>query len=479
MRKVSYDFTSDRDRDNIPSMGFKSTEIHRDEIQKLQLALKSESRLCSLKGTSPSNTLRNGEYKRGSTQLDFSSFKKILAFDREEKWIYVEPKITFRDLCQFTLQHGLIPPVVPEFTSITVGGAIMGAALESSSHRFGQVNDNCLEYELLLGNGELIFASPDKNPDLFYALTGSYGTLALLTAVKLKLIDAKKWVHLTYHRFEEVAGAIQTLTSPQKVDFLEGIVFSRSNAFVITGSMTDEEEGCLYRQNRTWSTWYPQHLLQTTKTEERMLLEEYLFRLDRGAFWMGRYVHSFKTMLRLFFHLGIPKIHPHSLNPNFMFRFLFGWLLSSKSLYRIWHRVPTQALENLFLIHDFYTPFSKALEILNRFMDETEIFPIWLCPIKGTQTPQFLSPHYGSENFLNIGLYGMPPLAPSIPGLTAQLEKEIAAYGGRKMLYSFTYYDQDTFARIYPQAPYNELRKKFSAEKTFPSLYNKVTNSHF
>jgi FAD/FMN-containing dehydrogenase len=38
-------------------------------------------------------------------------------------------------LVKATLKYGLVPPVVTEFPGITVGGAIQGAAAETSSFR--------------------------------------------------------------------------------------------------------------------------------------------------------------------------------------------------------------------------------------------------------------------------------------------------------------------------------------------------------
>lgn len=455
-------------------MKFKSKDIHQQQVQKLQLDLQQNPQSFSFKKDAPSNTLRSGDYKKKGAQLDLSSFNEILDFSREEGWIVVEPRITFAQLCSLTLDSGFIPLVVPEFTSITVGGAIMGAALESSSHRHGQVNDTCLEYELVLGNGELITASAQENSDLFYALAGSYGTLGILTAVKLKVKEAKKWVRLTYHHFSDIKEAIEMLSSPQEADFIEGIVYSRSQIVVIKGYETDRCTEVIYRQNCPWSPWYVQHILHTKNKEESMPLDEYLFRFDRGGFWIGQHILSLATMARLLLHLGIPTIKRRKEFPNFLFRLLFGWSFSSEKLYRIWHRVPPAITEQLFFIHDFYSPSSKAVEVLDQFMSETGIFPIWLCPIKGTQTPQFLSPHFGNTTLINIGLYGMPSSSCSVPDLSARLEKEILSYGGRKMLYSFTYYDPTTFSQLYSDSLYTQIRKKFFAEKTFPTLYQKV-----
>ena len=458
-------------------MQFKSKEDHLSQVKQLQQQLQKNNKIFSLKNNADSNTLRNGDYKKNT--LDLSAFSAIMEINPEEKWILVEPRLTFEKLCRYTLSQGLIPLVVPEFKSITVGGAIMGAALESSSHKFGQFNDTCLEYECLLGNGELIVASPSQNEDLFYACAGSYGTLALLTAIKLQLKEATKWVCLNYSK-STAEGAVDTLIAPLKSDFAEAIVYHPEKAVIITAEMSAEPlpKKFICKQ-RLWSRWYVQQVLETKNAQEYMTYYDYLFRLDRGGFWVGRYAHSFLTMSRFLLHLGIPKVQEKgTFNPNLFFRFLFGWSFSSQRLYQLWHRIPNSISENLFFIHDFYSPFARAKEVLGCFIKQTNIFPIWLCPIKGSQKPQFLSPHFGKTDFLNIGLYGIPRSQLSIPQLSALLEKQILDFGGRKMLYSFTYYDQEIFSKIYDDARYSALCKKYHATGVFPTLYEKVVSSH-
>ena len=94
--------------------------------------------------------------------------------------VRAEPMVKMQALVEATLKHGMLPLVLPEFKHITVGGAIMGAALESSSHMHGDFLDACRSVELLLGNSSVVVCSPTERTDLFSALSGSYGTLALL-----------------------------------------------------------------------------------------------------------------------------------------------------------------------------------------------------------------------------------------------------------------------------------------------------------
>lgn len=45
--------------------------------------------------------------------------------------------VTMEELVKCTLRYKLIPKVVADFRCISVGGAISGASLESTSHKYG------------------------------------------------------------------------------------------------------------------------------------------------------------------------------------------------------------------------------------------------------------------------------------------------------------------------------------------------------
>lgn len=197
---------------------------------------------------------------------------------------------------------------------------------------------------------------------------------------------------------------------------------------------------------------------------------------------MGYFLTKISLMLRVLFRWKLQtiedKFHKHvdGRHPKFLFRLLFGWAFSSQRLYRLWHAVPKAIAENIFFIQDFYIPFEQAHSALQHLMQAIGLCPVWLCPVKGTKTPQFLSPHYGAPLYVNLGFYGIPGSPHPIPRLTAQVERDILSFGGRKMLYSLTYYSKEDFSKIYDSEHYTELRKKFYAEEAFLPLYKKVTN---
>ena len=413
--------------------------VHRQKVRSLVLDHKKAYRLCF----STSNTLRN----KSGNRTHLAHLNKIIEVG--DGFVDVEPRVTMRQLVDTLFP--LIPPVVPEFSGITVGGAVMGAALESSSWKYGQFNDCCLEYDILLGNGELITISKEQHPDLFFGISGSYGTLGTLTRIRLRLIKAKRSVHL-----EMVEGdPLKIFQNPPKCDFLDAVRFHDKSVTMI-GKFVDQPATNFLLPHSPW-------FYQQIKVGEMVLPTiDYLFRFDRGAFWMGRYLLS-KKMLWHALLRNSPKetVAKIGRDPKFLFRAFLGWACGSQWLYRALHTIPEEMIQESFFIHDFYTPPDK-MEI---FLKKNKIFPIWLCPVKGTRQPQFLAPHFGRDFWVNVGLYG-------------PYQKDLDVYnsslGGRKMLYSGTTLERAEFEKIYFEKEHQTLRTKFSAEKKFPHLYDKV-----
>ena len=61
--------------------------------------------------------------------------------------------IAYEELTRECLAHGVMPAVVPQLKTITLGGAVAGVGIESSSYRYGLVHDTMLELDVLLGDG--------------------------------------------------------------------------------------------------------------------------------------------------------------------------------------------------------------------------------------------------------------------------------------------------------------------------------------
>src|SRR5689334_8363163 len=110
--------------------------------------------------------------------LDVASLDGVLEVDAGSRTADVQGMTTFEHLADATLAHGLMPLVVPELKTITLGGAITGLGIESTSFRHGLPHESVREMDVLTGTGEVVTATPDNaHADLFRGFANSYGTL--------------------------------------------------------------------------------------------------------------------------------------------------------------------------------------------------------------------------------------------------------------------------------------------------------------
>ena len=101
----------------------------------------------------------NDRINKGFTMDNLNGIIKI---NKDDKWIEVGGKTRFYDVLNYTLKYNLMPKIVPEFNSITVGGAICGVSIESSSFKYGWVHDTIIDMDILLSSGELLYCTKDN-----------------------------------------------------------------------------------------------------------------------------------------------------------------------------------------------------------------------------------------------------------------------------------------------------------------------------
>ncbi len=438
---------------------------HREKVQRLQedmrrfFAAKKKVRIYH-GGT---NSTRPLPHQKGSV-LDISAFTEVLAIDSQQETIWVEPNVSMKSLVDATLAQGLIPPVVMELRSITVGGGIQGGAGESSSFRYGLFHDNCLAFEVMLGNGDIIMASPTENPELFTGLPCTYGTVAVITAAKLKLIKAKPFVHLRYDRVASHAEAINQITAATQhrgLDFIDAIMFRPTHGVVMTGTYTDITDAApLQHTLRARDDWFSLQVEKIARRHARaetiLPIRDYLFRYNRGAFWTGRY--GFELL-----HLPFIRV----------LRFILSPIFKTRILYRLLHMT---GVSQRYLIQDCSLPQETILPFLHFLDAEIHIYPLWICPLRppravATGTYGFLD----TELMINVGIWGKAhlPFADFV-ALNRKLEATVTRLKGCKVLYAHSYYTREEFWSIYRKDFYERLREQSSAHAVFPDIYDKV-----
>ena len=140
--------------------------------------------------------------------LDVGGLDAVLAVDAGARTADVQGMTTYEHLVDATLPYGLMPTVVPQLKTITLGGAVSGLGIESSSFRNGLPHEAVRELEVLTGAGEIVLARPDgPHADLFRAFPNSYGTLGYALRLLIELEPVRPFVRLRHLRFGEIGRA--------------------------------------------------------------------------------------------------------------------------------------------------------------------------------------------------------------------------------------------------------------------------------
>jgi len=412
---------------------------------------------------------------KGNQVLDTSQLSSVLKIDVEKQTALVEPNVSMDRLVEATLKYGLVPPVVMEFPGITVGGGYAGTSGESSSFKHGYFDRTLNHVEMVLANGDVVTCSDSDKPDLFHGAAGAVGSLGVTTLVEIQLRKASRYVETTYHPVSSMAEAREKLEelssdSESPHDYIDGILFSRNRGAIITGRLTDTPQRDLPIQRFSGASdpWFYLHVKgkitgQTGPTTEALPLAEYLFRYDRGGFWVGASAFEY-------FHI-----------PNTAFtRWWLDDFLHTRMMYTALH---ASGQSKRYVIQDLAVPY----DTVEQFVDYTDkafnIYPLWLCPLRASSSLPTIHPHSyktaadGSKvakPMLNVGLWGYGP-APheSLVELNRDLELKLRELGGMKWLYAQTYYTEEEFWQVYDREWYDALRARYHAT-SLPSVYEKV-----
>ena len=421
------------------------------------------------------NSTRHANFDRDSI-VDVSSLNHVLSIDREKKTALVEPNVPMDALVRETMKAGLLPPVVMEFPGITVGGGFVGTAGESSSFKHGFFDRTVLSAEVVLADGTLVTASQSENQGLFEGLRGSFGTLGVLTLVELQLIPLQKLVEVTYHptfSFENATDKMQYHTTDQRNDYVDGVLFSKGTGVIVTGRLVDAEHTPglpIQRFSRPWDEWFWIRAKALASkgiiTKELVPVEDYLFRYDRGAFWMGMY--AYKQFMVPFMRFT---------------RFLLDYFMHTRIMY---HALHASGYTDRFIIHDIAFPAANTASFLDYADQSFNIYPIWLCPLRqdgrssmGHPKP-FEGPIGGKQmgaydgKYISVGIWGPYPSSEvEYVRANREIEAKMRELGGLKWLYSRVFYTEDEWWQVYDKHEYDALRSKYNAN-SLPSIWDKV-----
>lgn len=409
-----------------------------------------------------SNLFRERRHQRSG--IDVTAFQHVLSVEPQSRVIDTEGMVTYEKLADATLLHGLMPAVVPQLKSITIGGAVGGIGIESSSFRYGLPHETVLEMEVLLGSGDVILCTPNnEHRDLFYGLANSYGTLGYILRLKIKGIPVKPFVRLTHIKchgaqdfFARLADACEGSS-----DFVDGVVFSPSEHVLVLGEFCDEAP---YTSDYTYLDIFYQSI--RNRSEDYLTVRDYLWRWDTDWFWCSKNLHVQNGFMRRL--LGPGRLNSISYQKVMRWNTRVGLTRAINRLTGI-HRES--------VIQDVDIPIEHAPEFLAFFEQTIGIRPVWICPAhhapNGGDYPLF--PMRADTLYVNFGFWDGVKTRQEHPKghFNRLIEKEVARLGGIKSLYSDSFYERDEFEGIYGGEAYKNLKRRYDPEDQLKDLYEK------
>jgi hypothetical protein len=109
-----------------------------------------------------------------------------LSIDPDTRSATIGAGVRWAAVVEAAAQHGLAP-VTGSSTSVGVVGLVTGGGLGPLSRSHGFAADYARGFTVVTGDGELVEATAEVNPDLFWALRGGKGGLGIVTEVRLEL----------------------------------------------------------------------------------------------------------------------------------------------------------------------------------------------------------------------------------------------------------------------------------------------------
>jgi FAD/FMN-containing dehydrogenase len=444
---------------------------HTAGVQRLLDSYRAIPANATVRLNKPTSNLFRARTKSAVKGLDTSGLTGVIGVDPDARTADVAGMCTYEDLVAATLPYGLAPLVVPQLKTITLGGAVTGLGIESTSFRNGLPHESVLELDILTGAGDIVTASRTDHPDLFHAFPNSYGTLGYSVRLKIELEPVKPFVslrHLRFHAIDDLVAAMDRIIETGghdgvPVDYLDGVVFSADESYLCLGMQTATPGPV---SDYTGQQIYYRSIQHPDgEKHDRLTIHDYLWRWDTDWFWCSRAFGAQHPVAR--------RLWPRRYRRSSFYWKLVGYDQRFDIADRIEKRNGRPPRERV--VQDIEVPIERCAEYLDWFLTNVPIEPIWLCPLRlrgDTEWPLYpIRPHH---TYVNVGFWSSVPVGPEEGHTNKLIERKVSELDGHKSLYSDSFYSAEDFDELYGGEAYRTVKKNYDPDSRLLDLYAKA-----
>ncbi|WP_327232790.1 FAD-binding protein [Streptomyces sp. NBC_01317] len=127
---------------------------------------------------------------RGGISVDARGLAKIYSIGSTTAT--VGAGVTWGQLTDAAAPKGKMPPAVPDYLHLSIGGTLSVGGIGGTAGKYGLLVDTVRSLDVVTGAGQLVTTSPTVRPDLFNAVLGGGGQVAIILRATVDVVPLKE-----------------------------------------------------------------------------------------------------------------------------------------------------------------------------------------------------------------------------------------------------------------------------------------------